>query len=154
MCGTLVTEKLWVVAPAADGLSAGLPVTLATAAQRPLVMPAPGHALRVLIDHAVAQAGVTIDIAVQTNSMPLQKQLVRGGHGWTILPGAGIAVDVARGVLSAAPLSDPEVLRTIAIGTPRVGPVASAARMVARELVQQVQIAARKSQWPSAIIEG
>lgn len=49
--------------------------------------------------------------------MSLQKRLVQEGHGWTILPGVGIATDVASGSLSAAPLSDPEVWRTIVLGT-------------------------------------
>jgi LysR family nitrogen assimilation transcriptional regulator len=146
----LVREKLWVVAPAGAGLSARRPVALAVAAEHPLVLPAPGHALRVLIDRAVAQAQVTVAIAVQTNSMSLQKQLVAGGHGWTILPGAGIAADVAKGTLSAAPLAAPEVFRSIAIGTPRSGPVSPAVRIVAEELVRQVRYAARQSQWPSA----
>jgi LysR family nitrogen assimilation transcriptional regulator len=146
----LVREKLWVVAPVGAGLSPRQPVPLATAAEHPLVLPSPGHALRVLIDRAVAQARVTVAIAVQTNSMTLQKQLVTGGHGWTILPGAGIAADVARGALSAAPLADPEVHRSIAIGTPRSGPVSPAVRIVAEELVRQVRAAARQSQWPSA----
>lgn len=146
----LVREKLWVVAPAACGLSAGQPVPLASVAEHPMVMPAPGHALRVLIDRAVAQAQAGLDIAVQTNSMTLQKQLVRGGHGWTILPGAGLGADIEAGTLSAAPLTEPEVHRSIAIGTPRAGPVTAAARAVADELVRQVKAAAGRSQWPSA----
>jgi LysR family transcriptional regulator, nitrogen assimilation regulatory protein len=146
----LVREKLWVVAPAASGLVAERPVTLASAAEHPMVMPAPGHALRVLIDRAVAQAQADINIAVQTNSITLQKQLVRAGQGWTILPGAGIGADIAAGVLSAAPLVEPVVYRSIAIGTPRVGPVTIATRAVADELVRQVQAAAGRSRWPSA----
>jgi LysR family nitrogen assimilation transcriptional regulator len=145
---TLVREKLWAVAPAACGLDPGRPVPLASAAKHPMVLPAPGHALRVLIDRAVAQAQADIDIAVQTNSMALQKQFVRGGHGWTILPGAGLGTDI--GALSAAPLTEPEVYRSIAIGTPRTGPVTAAARAVAEELVRQVQAAAVGTQWPSA----
>jgi DNA-binding transcriptional LysR family regulator len=150
----LVRESLWGVAPAAAGLSAAEPVSLAALARHPLVLPAPGHGLRVLIDGAVAEARVTVDISVQTNSMFLQKQLVRGGQGWTILPGAGIGADLAAGSLSAAPLTEPEVQRSIAIGTPRFGPVSPAARLVAEELVRQVQVAARLSQWPSAQLYG
>ena len=93
---------------------------------------------------------MTVEIAVQTNSMILQKQLVTAGHGWTILPGAGVAADVARGALSAAPLTDPEVLRSIAIGTPRAGPVSPAARIVADELIRQIHVAAGQSEWPFA----
>lgn len=147
---TIVRENLWVVAPSGCGLSAGQPVSMASAAEHPLIMPAPGHALRTLIDRAVTQAQVDIQIAVQTNSMSVQKQLVRGGHGWTILPGVGIAVDIAAGTLSAAPLAEPEVYRSIAIGVPRAGPVTLAARAVADELKRQVQAAAGHSQWLSA----
>ena len=79
----LVSEKLWVVAPPSADLKASLPVTLAEAAARPLVMPAPGHGLRTLIDRAIAQAKTEVRIAAQTNSMTLQKRLVQSGHGWT-----------------------------------------------------------------------
>lgn len=147
---TLVRERLWAIAPLADGLIAGQPVPVSRLAGHPVVMPMPGHALRTLIDQAVAQAKVKIDIAVQTNSMDLQKQFVRGGHGWTVLPGAGIAADVAARSLSAAPLSEPEVWRSIALGTPRAGRLTPATQMVVRELIRQVRLAARRGQWLSA----
>jgi LysR family transcriptional regulator, nitrogen assimilation regulatory protein len=146
----LVSEKLWVVAPASEGLQVGVPVTLAQAAARALVMPAPGHGLRTLIDRAAAQAEAEIGIAVQTNSMILQKRLVQSGHGWTILPGAGIAGDVAAGALSAAPLTEPEVWRSIVLGMPRAGRVTPAVQAVARQLAREVWIAARHGRWPSA----
>src|SRR5580692_7918889 len=115
----LVREKLWAVAPASDGLRAGQPVPLARVAAQPIVMPVSGHGLRTLIDRAAAQAEVELGIAVQTNSMTMQKRLVLGGHGWTILPAAGIGQDVADGLLSAAPLTEPEVWRSIVLGVPR-----------------------------------
>jgi LysR family transcriptional regulator, nitrogen assimilation regulatory protein len=146
----LVREKLWVVAPSSDGLRAEQPVAMARVAAQPIVMPAPGHALRTLIDRAAAQAEVEIGIAVQTNSMTLQKRLVLDGHGWTILPAAGIGRDVAEGRLSAAPLTEPEVWRSIVLGIPRTGRITPAAMVVATEMFRQVRIAARSSQWPSA----
>jgi LysR family nitrogen assimilation transcriptional regulator len=146
----LVSEKLWIVAPTSAGLDACLPVTLGEAAARPLVLPAPGHGLRTLIDRAIAKAQVEVDITVQTNSMSLQKQLVLAGHGWTTLPGAGIAEDVATGALSAAPLVEPEVWRSIVLGTPRVGRITPAVQAVALQLARQVRIAARQGRWLSA----
>jgi LysR family transcriptional regulator, nitrogen assimilation regulatory protein len=80
----------------------------------------------------------------------MQKRLVVGGHGWTILPAAGIGQDVAEGLLSAAPLTEPEVWRSIVLGVPRTGRITPAAMAVATELVRQVRIAARSSRWPSA----
>jgi LysR family transcriptional regulator, nitrogen assimilation regulatory protein len=149
----LLREKLWVVAPASDGLSAGHPVSLRSIAARPVIMPAPGHGMRALIDQAAAQAKVKIDMPVQTNSMSLQKQLVQRGHGWTILPGAGIAEDVAAGTLSAAPLSEPEVWRSVVVSVPRTGLITPAAQVVADQLTRQVQLAARQGRWLSAELQ-
>jgi LysR family transcriptional regulator, nitrogen assimilation regulatory protein len=149
----LLREKLWVVGSASDGLSEDKPVTMGEVATRPVILPAPGHALRVLIDQAVAQAQVQFDVAVQTNSMSLQKQLVGHGHGWTILPGSGAAADVAAGTLSAAPLSQPEVWRSIVIGAPRAGLVTQATLAVTNHLTRQAQVAASQGAWPSAELQ-
>lgn len=148
----LVREKLWVVAPPADGLRADQPVPFERVAAHPLVMPAAGHALRTLIDGACARAGAEVSITVQTNSLELQKQLVLGGHGWTILPGVGIAEDVANGTLSAAPLCQPEVWRSIVLGGHRAGRIPPAVEVVSAELVRQIRTAVHNGRWPSALL--
>jgi LysR family transcriptional regulator, nitrogen assimilation regulatory protein len=145
----LVREQLWAVAPA-GALSPDEPVAFREFAADPLVMPAAGHGLRRLIDDAARQAGAEVDTVVQTNSMTLQKRLVRAGHGRTILPAVGIADDVAAGTLSAAPLREPEVWRSIVVGMRRAGRVAPAVEVVARELATQVRTAVTQGRWPSA----
>jgi DNA-binding transcriptional LysR family regulator len=149
----LVREQLWVVAAPSEGLDATQPVPFARVASQPMIMPAPGHGLHTLITSAARQAGAGIDIAVHTNSMTLQKHLVRGGHGWTILPAVGIAGDIASGTLSAAPLSQPEVWRSIVLGMPRAGRVTPAVEVVARELAGQIRAAVRGGRWPSARLQ-
>ncbi|MHB9756012.1 LysR family transcriptional regulator [Streptomyces sp. BYX5S] len=146
----LVRERLWVAAPPSAGLRAARPVPFAEAAARPLVMPTAGHALRALIESAAARAGARIEVAAQTNSMPVQKQLARAGHGWTVLPGVGLAEDVAAGNLSAAPLCSPATWRDIVLGMPRTGRTPAAVTAVAEELVRQVNSAVRNGKWPSA----
>lgn len=146
----LVHEQLWVAAPPSAGLRATRAVSFAEAAAHPLVMPAAGHALRTLIDAGAARAGTRLDVVVQTNSLRVQKQLVRAGHGWTVLPGVGIAGDVADGTLSAAPLCEPDVRRSVVLGSPRTGRTPSAVDAVARELVRQVHRAVERGTWPSA----
>lgn len=90
-----------------------------------------GHGLRKVIDAAAAQAKVEMNLIVQTNSMHVQKQLVRAGHGWTILPDVGIAEHVANHSLSAAPLCEPEVWRSIVLGTSRSSRITPAVEVVA-----------------------
>ncbi|MEV5156460.1 LysR family transcriptional regulator [Streptomyces werraensis] len=149
----LVREQLWVAAPASDELRADRAVPFGQAAARPLVVPTAGHALRTLIDEAAARAEVRMGIVLQTNSLRVQKQLVLAGHGWTILPGVGIAADVTRGTLSAAPLSEPDVWRSIVLAMPRAGRRPPAVTVVAREVVRQVQAAVREGRWPSAQLQ-
>jgi DNA-binding transcriptional LysR family regulator len=146
----LVREQLWVAAPPTESLHPDRHIPFAEVAARPLVMPSPGHALRALIDGAAQRAEANLDIAVQTNSLALQKLLVRGGHGWTILPAVGLADDIANGTLSAAPLCEPEVRRSVVLGTPRAGPITPAIEVVARELIRQTRVAAESGRWPSA----
>lgn len=146
----LVSERLWAVAPRSAKLLPGTPIALRELAEHPVVMPAPGHGLRSLLDQAAHRAETPLHAAAQTNSMALQKQLVRSGHGWTVLPGVGIATDIDDGTLSAAPLCAPEVWRSIVLGTPRAGRVSPAADAVARELVSQVHAAVGEGRWPSA----
>ncbi|MEU2597303.1 LysR family transcriptional regulator [Streptomyces hirsutus] len=146
----LVRERLWVVAPHAAGLRADRSVSFEQAAAHPLVMPTTGNALRTLIDAAATRADTVPNIVVQTNSLQVQKDLVLAGHGWTILPGVGIAEDVAKGILSAAPLDEPDAWRSIVLGTPRAGRTPPAAEAVARELVRQIHAAVRQGRWPSA----
>jgi LysR family transcriptional regulator, nitrogen assimilation regulatory protein len=147
---TLVRERLWAVAPPSQRLRSDKPIPLPQVAAHPQVMPASGHALRTLIDEAAARARVQLNTVVQTNSMRMQKQLVLAGHGWTILPGVGIAEDVARGSLSAAPLCEPDVWRSIVLGTQRAGRIPSAVEVVARELTHQIHSAVDQRKWPSA----
>lgn len=150
----LVRERLWAVAPVAAGLRADRPVPFPEAAAHPLVLPAPGHALRRLIDAAAVRSGAAMEVAAQTNSLRVQKRLVRAGHGWTVLPGVGIAEDVARGELSAAPLTAPDVRRLIVLGTQRVGRTPPAVEAVGRELVRRIDSAVQDGRWPSAELQG
>ncbi|GHJ32712.1 LysR family transcriptional regulator [Streptomyces hygroscopicus subsp. sporocinereus] len=147
----LVRERLWAVAPASAGLCVDRPVPFAEVAGHPLVMPASGHALRSLIDAAAVRAGVDLEVVVQTNSMRLQKRLVLAGQGWTVLPGLGAAEEVTRGTISAAPLSEPDVWRSIVLAAPRFGRTPPAVDVVAQELVRQVNLAVAQGRWPSAV---
>ncbi|HEU5023394.1 MAG TPA: LysR family transcriptional regulator [Spirillospora sp.] len=146
----LVLEDLWAVAPPTEGLRGSRPVQMAQVAEHPLVLPADGHALRCLIDRAAAQADVKLHVAVQTNSLPVQKRLVAAGHGWTILPAVAVAEDIARGALSGAPLSDPRVRRSIVLAAQRAATTPPPVKAVAFILIHLIETAVAEGRWPSA----
>lgn len=140
----LLREPLWAIAPPAAGLSPASPVSWETVLAQPLVLPAAGHGLRALIDQARSAVPVQPRVAVQTNSMQLQKKLALAGHGWTILPAAGVVGDVAAGLFSGAPVTAPDVVRSVVLGLPRdrrttppVHAVAAELKRLSRELLAQ-----------------
>jgi DNA-binding transcriptional LysR family regulator len=147
----LLREKLWVAAPPEAGLSPEKPVSWERLTGWPLVLPIPGHGLRTLIDQARSLLPVQSRVAVQVNSMELQKRLVLAGHGWTVLPAAGVASDVASGELSGAPLTDPEVTRSVVLGLQPGRRTPAAVDSVAGELRRLVTELVRSGTWPAAL---
>jgi DNA-binding transcriptional LysR family regulator len=114
----LVEEPLWVIGPANAALRREQPVALAELARHQLILPSAPHGIRTLVDHACAVAQVTLDIAAETNALSVQRALVLGGQGLTILPSIAVADDLRARRLSGAPLMQPEITRSIVLGLP------------------------------------
>jgi LysR family transcriptional regulator, nitrogen assimilation regulatory protein len=146
----LLQERLWVVAPAEAGLTPDEAMPWEAVLQHPLVLPVAGHGLRVLIDRARSSTPTEPRITIETNSMDLQKKLVLAGHGWTVLPAAGVAGDISAGRLSGAPLTEPEVSRSVVLGLQRGSRTPPPVQAVATEMVRQIRGLVRSGAWPSA----
>lgn len=146
----LLEEDLWAVAPpSADPVVAG-GVDFRDLLRRSLVMPSAPHAIRSLVEGAAARIGLSLDIAVETNDAGVQKQLVQGGLGWTVLPGIMVADEAAGGALNAAPIVNPGIPRRIVLAKPTSVRSTSAVRMVAEILEDTVLGLIDAGRWPSA----
>jgi LysR family transcriptional regulator, nitrogen assimilation regulatory protein len=147
----LLRDQLWAVAPPASQLRADRPVDLSTVFEQPFIMPVAGeHGLRLLIDEARIACNVEPRITVQANTMSLQTELVRAGHGWTILPAAGVADDVSAGRLCAAPIRNPQIVRSVGLALPRTGTTPPAVDAVAAELIRLVRATVTDGRWSSS----
>jgi DNA-binding transcriptional LysR family regulator len=143
----IVEEVLWVVGPPSAKLRHDRPVPLASLAGRPMILPSPPHGIRTLVDHACAVSRVELTIAAETNAMSVQRSLVIGGHGQTILPALAFADDVQRKLVSAAPLSNPTITRTIVLALPGNRAVGPHVRRVVDLLVQCARDAVQRGAW-------
>ncbi len=146
----LLREKLWVAGPPDAGLTPESAMPWNQVLAHPLVLPVTGHGLRTLIDQARSSVTAPPHITIETNSMPLQKKLVLAGHGWTVLPAAGVAGDVAAGVLSGAPLTAPEAVRSVVLGVQRASHTPAPVEAVTAQLIALVRALTRSGAWPSA----
>ena len=146
----LLEEDLWIVGPADAKLRKGKPVTLASLVGRPLVLPSGPHGIRTLVDHACAVSNVELTVAVETNAMSIQKSLVIGGHGLTVLPPIAFVDELERGLVTGAPLSDPKITRTIVLALPGNRAVGSHVRRTVELLVDCVRAAVEEGRWLEA----
>ena len=88
----LLEEPLWVVGPLSAKLRKRHPVSLA---RKPMILPHGPAGIRTLIDHACALSNIHLTVVSKTNAMSVQKSLVLGGHGYTILPPIAFAEELA-----------------------------------------------------------
>lgn len=146
----LLEETLWVVGLPSHKLRQNKPVSVASLGGKPMILPSAPHGIRLLVDHACATQDVSLTLAVETNAMSVQKSLVLGGHGLTILPAIAVADDLARKRFTAAPLSNPTITRKIVLALPTNRPTSQPVRRVVQELVQCIKGATERGDWLEA----
>ncbi len=93
-------------------------------------------------------AGLTLTLAAETNALSVQRSLVLGGHGWTVLPPIAVADDLKDGRLSGAPLADPAITRTIVSALPASHQIGRHVRCVHALLTECAGTAVREQRWP------
>lgn len=144
----LIQEPLWVIGPKSAKLRRHRPVALAKLAGQPLVLPSTHHGIRMLVDHACAVANISLTISAETNALSVQRSLVLGGHGMTILPPIAVADDLRSGQLSGAPLGDPSISRTIVLALPTNRPTGQHVRCTVELLRVCAKEAINSGHWP------
>jgi LysR family transcriptional regulator, nitrogen assimilation regulatory protein len=146
----LLEEPLWVVGPRSAKLTPRRPVPLASLRGKPTILPSGPRGIRTLVDHACVMANVELTIIAETNAMNIQKSLVLGGHGLTILPPIAFAEELAGKQLTAAPLVDPRITRTIVVALPANRSVGQHVRRTVELLIQCARNAVHRKQWLEA----
>jgi len=88
-------DRLRCVVAAAHALaSSAEPITLADLVRYPAVLPSSATYTRALLDTAIADAGLNLQIAMSTNYLETLKMLAAIGLGWTLLPTSMIDGDL------------------------------------------------------------
>ena len=122
--------------PHPNGLQIGPPITWQEASCLPLCMLSPDMHNRTVVDAAFAAAGVSVQPALQTNSVLTLILSVVAGQLCSVLPGALVGTVRHDRELEALPLTGPEVLTPIGFmshGTARPSRALQAALALARD---------------------
>ncbi|WP_063825987.1 LysR family transcriptional regulator [Paraburkholderia caribensis] len=101
----LFSESMMLVGPYGDQST----YTIKDLARLPLILPAPPHSNRRLIDITASQIGIAPKVVLEIDSVPITKELIHQGAGYTILAYSAVHDDLRKGRLSAHPLKRPQI---------------------------------------------
>lgn len=148
----LLEESLYLIGPPDAALDMQVPLPLAHIHDLPMVLAPFPHGVRALVERECGAAGVKLNIAAETNSMHLQKNLVAKGVGLSILSSFVVTDDVARGVLTACPVSGADLKRTLHVARAAGKEPSLAAEKVLEELRDNVRQFVAAGGWPGAVL--
>ena len=108
--------------------------------------------MRTIFQRCAQEAGISLNVPIEVDSLAGMKDLVRGGYGATLLPLAPIHEDVAAGRLTAAALTDPLPTRRMALSFPGDRPTTRAARLAADAITAIVADMVQRRVWSGELL--
>lgn len=149
----LLLENLFLIGPPEAGFSTVRAISFKDLDGKRLLLPSVRHGLRIIVERCAAEAGISLDVVVEADSYATLKDLVRHGHGWTILPLAPIHEDVVGRNLTAAPLIEPVPVRRLVLSFPADRPTPRIARFAGQAIVDIVADRVERAVWVGQLLD-
>jgi len=111
----IARERLFLVSAANKELVAD-PVSFATVIQTPLIMPAKGNPLRLILERAAANAGLALNITLEVDGTESRRNAVQANLGSTIFAGHSVYGKARNVGIIARPIISPTLYRPIFFG--------------------------------------
>lgn len=150
----LLEETLFLIGPSGAELTLDRSVDFARLEHERLLLPSRGHGLRSIVEHCAEECGIFLNLKVEADNYSTLKELVRSGHGVTVLPLAPIHQDLREGRLSAAPLVNPVPMRRLIMSFPTDRPTPRLARFAARSIAATIRTMVANGVWSGRILDG
>ena len=130
----LMSEQFHLICPAGSGACAGPAIDMSDIVGLPLVLPALEGSIRTFIDLAFANRGLRPTIHIEVDSASALLELVRDGHGYSILPYSMVHKSVLRGEVEARLIRKDAIERMLWTGLPTNRPSSRLLRSVEQEV--------------------
>lgn len=114
----LCEEQLFLMSPRDIGSSRRVTsVSLAELAKFPLIIPSRPHTMRMTVEHALANIGARMNVALEIESISAIIELVGQGYGHAVLPMTAMHSSMWSDTISARPVTNPRLSSRLAIAT-------------------------------------
>lgn len=144
----LLRDELYLLGAADDpcGLEQG-PVAAARLAALPMILPSRPHGLRLLVDHVLAAAGISLKIDLEVEAMPSTLKLVESGVGYTILSYSSVHQLVSEGRIKYWRIENPTLHRELLLGTSSQRPITTVIRALTSHVRDEVRDLRKQGLW-------
>ncbi len=134
----LYTDRVMLIAAPEAGYRMDRPVPFHRLAEVPLVLPSPRNPFRQRIEALAALHDVSLHLRFEAEALAPQKALVREGVAQMLGAADAVRHELAEGTLCAAPVTAPEILRTLYLAEPRDRAISCAASLLAAAVVEEI----------------
>ena len=118
----LLDDELCVVSAPFDAEGRKPSYTLEEVAQLPLILPSAPHGMHVFVEELFAHIDRReLDVHLTVDAIHVQKELIKNGVGYGILPYLAVQDDVRNGALAVARMT-PSIRRKLVCGVPELRP--------------------------------
>lgn len=132
-CHPLLEEALLLISPADAPDAPSGPISLRDALRLPLILPAPPHGVRPIIETAARQAGLAApNVVADISSISILRTSLLAGLGHTLLPPMPMQRELERGELRAVTIAPEHLSRRVMLCASRHIPASAATLAVAR----------------------
>jgi LysR family nitrogen assimilation transcriptional regulator len=111
----LLEEELWVLMPpdASKQRWQRQPCRLADLAKLPLIQTSSSNELRIMLERSMASAGLALNVVLEAEALPVIKDLIRQGIGYSVSPYSVVFHEIATGEFSGQPLEGLAIRRVL-----------------------------------------
>ena len=148
-CTPLVEEDMLLIACAGSQYARkGKSVTLAQAAELPLILPSLQHGVRPRIEKVVREHGLQLKQVIDITSIAILKSALMADMGLTILPASPLLPEIQRGELRTWSVHDAKLSRTVTLCASKNIPLTNAAAAVGKLVLSVTRELCDSGVWP------
>lgn len=143
----IVREQLWLIGPYDSDLKRNEAKTIQEITELSYILPYAPHRLRTLIEQGFNKEHQKLKIAAEINDLNVQKQMVKEGFGYTILPLVSMKNDLQQKTVKVAPIKHPDFTREVALALPNTRQISKLVHTIAQETIHCSKLAVETKAW-------
>lgn len=147
----LATVDSYLIGPKGDRITIEPEIPFSALNGLPFILPSAPNGLRTALDALARQQHITLSVAIEADSLPLQKSLVAQERLYTVLPLHAVWTEVKEGLVQASRITSPSLQRTVAMAMAKSKGPARAVLAVASRIDHIVAEMAGKGMWRSDV---